>query len=138
MLTSTSGARRRPLVFGLFAFAIAAAAASMAPASEREHAWPSEVKAQYRLTFNGFEVGSYNFASHYSGSTYSARGKTKISALFGAFKWTGTFIGSGSVDGTGPHPAAYKMSYKTGSKVKSVTMGFDAGNLCTTGRLTVN
>ncbi|HVJ78324.1 MAG TPA: DUF3108 domain-containing protein [Hyphomicrobium sp.] len=129
MLTSKGGARRRLLAFGLFALGTAAIAATLAPAVAREQSWPTEVKARYRLTFNGFEVGSYNFSSHYSGTTYSATGKTKISALFGAFKWTGTFTGSGSVDGTGPHPAAYKMSYKKGSKVASVTMGFNAGDV---------
>lgn len=98
---------------------------AISPASARDLAWPNEVDARYRLTFDGFNVGVYNFASRYAGNKYSATGKTKISALFGAFKWTGTFTGSGSVDNAGPHPASYGMTYKKGKKVTSVRMGFD-------------
>lgn len=123
MPTSKAGARRRRTAFSLFAAAIAAGI--IAPASARDLAWPNEVDARYRLTFNGFDVGVYNFTSRYTGQKYSATGKTEISALFGAFKWTGTFTGSGSVDNGGPHPVAYQMSYKKGKKVISVRLGFD-------------
>lgn len=123
MVTSKAGARWRRPAFSLFA--VAAATLTVAPASARDLPWPNQVEARYRLTFNGFDVGVYNFTLNYSGQTYSAVAKTKITALFGAFKWIGTFTGSGSIDGAGPHPASYLMRYKTRSKVKSVKMGFD-------------
>jgi hypothetical protein len=123
MVTSKAGARWRRSAFSLFA--VAAAILAVAPASARDLPWPSEFVARYRLTFNGFDVGDYNFTLRYSGQTYSAVGKTKITALFGAFKWSGTFTGSGSIDDAGPHPASYLMRYTTRSKVKSVKVGFD-------------
>jgi hypothetical protein len=129
MGTSKAGGRRRSSAFNIVA--AAAAVLAIGPAAARDMAWPNEVNARYRLTFNGFEVGSYNFTSHYSGQTYSATGKTEISALFGAFKWTGTFKGTGSVDKTGPRPADYQMSYKKNKKLTSVKIGFDLGGVKT-------
>jgi hypothetical protein len=123
MVTSKAGARWRRPAFSFFA--VAAATVAVAPASARDLPWPSEVKARYRMTFNGFDVGVYNFTLSYSGQTYSAVGKTKITALFGAFKWSGTFTSSGSIDNAGPRPASYLMRYKTRSNVKSVKMSFD-------------
>jgi len=113
-------------VGGLVATAAVVAAGT---AAARDIAWPNAVNARYRLTFNGFKVGVYNFTSHYKDQTYSATGKTEISALFGAFKWSGTFTGSGSVEKDGPRPAAYQMSYKTKKKVTSVKLGFDTSGI---------
>lgn len=124
---SKAGALRRFSAFCVLAAATAAMA--MGSAVARDIAWPSEVKARYRLTFNGFEVGAYNFTSRYKDQTYSATGKTEISALFGAFKWTGTFTGSGSVEKDGPRPVAYQMSYKTKKKTTSVKLGFDTSGI---------
>jgi Protein of unknown function (DUF3108) len=87
-------------------------------------AWPSEVNAVYRFSFNGFNVGTYKFAVHYDGKTYAATGKAEISALFGAFKWVGNLTGAGAFEGPGPKPASYEMSYKTKSKVTTVKLGF--------------
>ena len=93
-------------------------------ASAADVTWPSEVAAVYRLSCNGFDVGSYKFTAHYDGKTYSATGKTEISALFGAFKWVGNFAGSGAFESQGPRPASYEMSYKTKSKITSVKLSF--------------
>jgi hypothetical protein len=123
MVTSKAGARWRRSAFSVSA--VVAAAMAAAPTFARDLPWPKGVDARYRLTFNGFDVGVYNFTSRFSGETYSAVGKTKITALFGAFKWIGTFTGSGSIDKAGPHPASYLMRYKTRSKARSVKMGFD-------------
>lgn len=122
MVMLDAGKRRRFSAFGILA---AASILSADPAAARDQAWPNQVNARYRLTFNGFEVGAYNFASRYDGNTYAATGKTEISALFGAFKWSGTFTGSGTVDKAGPRPAAFEMNYKSKKKVTSVKLGFD-------------
>jgi hypothetical protein len=123
-------ARRHGAGRGSIALAIAATLAllSVPPAGAEDAALPNQVTARYRLQFNGFNVGTSNFLTRFSGKSYSASGKTQISALFGAFKWTGNFAGSGSID-SAPHPASYEMSYKTGSKVTSVKMGFDAAGV---------
>lgn len=120
-------APRRGAVRSSIASAIATTIAILLvqPASAADATWPNQVSARYRLQFNGFEVGTYDFTSRFSGNSYSATGKTRISALFGAFKWTGSFAGSGSIDGGAPHPASYQMNAKANSKTNSVKMGFD-------------
>ena len=125
---SKAEAPRRGVVRSSLALAIATTLAVWSPhtTSAADTAWPKQVSARYRLQFNGFEVGFYDFTSRFSGNTYSATGKTRISALFGAFKWTGSFSGSGSLDGNAPHPANYQMNSKAKSKINSVTIGFDA------------
>lgn len=123
MGTVTAEASQRGALFGLFA-ALAVFASGGAIAADAT-SWPDKVKARYKLSFNGFEVGAYEFTSDYNGDTYTAIGRTKISALFGAFKWVGTFSGSGSLGTTGPHPAKYELKYKAKSKVRSVTLGFN-------------
>ena len=125
---SKAEAPRRGVVRSSLALAIATTLAVWSPhtTSAADTAWPKQVSARYRLQFNGFEVGFYDFTSHFSGNTYSATGTTRISALFGAFKWTGSFSGSGSLDGSAPHPANYQMNSKAKSKINSVTIGFDA------------
>jgi len=107
-------------IWGTAAFALSAS-----PAVAEEATWPHEVAAVYRLSFNGFDVGTYKFISRYNGKSYSATGRTEISALFGAFKWTGSFAGSGAVDGGMPRPASFEMSYKTKSKLTSVKLAFN-------------
>jgi uncharacterized protein DUF3108 len=123
MSTSEARAQWRRPVACLTAAIIGAFAASVA--SAKDQTWPNVVAARYRLTFNGFDVGTYDFISRFNGKSYTATGKTEISALFGAFKWTGNFAGSGSLDSGAPHPASYEMSYKTKSKITSVKLGFD-------------
>ncbi len=87
--------------------------------------FPSQVAAVYRLSFNGFSVGKYHFTSTYDGKSYTAKGNTEISALFGAFKWAGNFTGNGSVETSGLRPASFEMSMKTKSKISTVKVSFD-------------
>ena len=125
---------RRTAVRGLFALALAAVAPVIVLyAGQSAFAagpdWPNEVSARYRLLFNGLDVGTYDFKSRVNGKSYSAVGKTKITALFGAFKWMGHFVGSGSIDDGVPHPASFEMSYKSRSKTHSVKLGFDGDRI---------
>ena len=86
--------------------------------------WPNEVTANYKLSFSGINVGVYRFHVRFSDKSYAAVGKTKISALFGAFKWVANFSGKGTVEPTGVRPAIFEMSYKSKKKVTSVKIGF--------------
>jgi hypothetical protein len=127
---------RRTAVRGLFALSTATVAlAIVLGAGQSAFAagpdWPNEVSARYRLLFNGLDVGTYDFKSRVNGKSYSVVGKTKITALFGAFKWSGHFAGSGSIDDGVPHPASFEMSYKSSSKTHSVKLGFDGDRIST-------
>jgi Protein of unknown function (DUF3108) len=106
--------------------AILALLAASSPVSAADATWPASVAAKYRLSFGGFDVGSYRFQSKSDGKTYAATGNAEISALFGAFTWKGDLESKGSLDAAAPHPAMYKISYKTKKKAVSITLGFDA------------
>ena len=93
--------------------------------------WPATVSARYKLSFNGFEVGSYRFQSTSNGKTYATMGSAEVSALFGAFKWKGGIQSSGTLDAAAPHPAGYEMNFKSKSKIGSVKLGFDAAGVKT-------
>jgi hypothetical protein len=106
--------------------AVLALLAASNPVSAADATWPATVAAKYRLTFGGFEVGSYRFQSKSDGKTYAATGNAEVSALFGAFSWKGDLESKGTLDASAPHPAMYKISYKTKKKSVSITLGFDA------------
>lgn len=85
----------------------------------------NDIFARYRLVFNGFQVGTYDFRSNVNGKSYEAKSGTKISALFGAFTWKGSIAGSGVLDSHIPHPVSYNMSYKSNKKTYQVKLSFD-------------
>lgn len=109
------------LSYGIAAGAAAAEPAKVAPAA----AWPVSVSSQYKLFFNGFEVGGFSFKSSFNGKTYSATSSANVSALFGAFKWKGTNTAQGAIGEAGPKPASYQMNFRTKSKAGIVKLGFD-------------
>lgn len=98
-----------------------------APASAADATWPAEVAARYKLYFNGFEVGAYEFRSTVNGKTYDAKSRAEVSALFGAFTWKGDIHSAGAADGTRPRPKGYVMTFQSKSKQGSITLGFDKG-----------
>jgi hypothetical protein len=100
--------------------------AASSPASAADATWPASVAAKYRLSFGGFDVGSYRFQSQSDGKTYAATGNAEVSALFGAYTWKGNLESRGTVDASAPHPATYKINYKTKKKSVSIALGFDA------------
>ena len=89
----------------------------------------TDVKARYKLSFNGLEVGSYDFASQFDGKSYVSTSSAKVSAVFGAFKWRGDIQSSGKLIANRPRPANYEMNFKTKKKGGSVKLGFDAGGV---------
>ncbi|MBS0235408.1 MAG: DUF3108 domain-containing protein [Proteobacteria bacterium] len=118
-----AGTRGRNAVRGLIAVAAATLPIERGIAADAN--WPNEVSAVYRLSFDGFNVGVYRFDAHFAGKSYTAVGKTEISALFGAFKWAGNFSGNGALESAGPRPEAFEMRYKSKKKVTSVKISFN-------------
>ncbi len=88
-------------------------------------AWPSRVVASYKVTFNGFDVGSFTFTSDVNAKSYTLTSSAEMSALLGVFKWQGSSRSSGAVVDSGePKPAGYTFEYKSNSKQGTVRMGF--------------
>jgi hypothetical protein len=114
-------------VRGAVAMAIAPILLTVLAPSARaaDTSWPTSVTAKYKLYFGGFEVGNYSFQSKSDGKTYATTGNAEVSALFGAFKWKGGIESRGSLAAATPAPVGYKLSFKTKSKIGSVTLAFD-------------
>jgi hypothetical protein len=119
-------ASRRTLAKGAFAAMVIFCAGGSATAEVKP---PSDITARYRLLFNGFEVGAYDFHSRMKGNAYEATSGTKISALFGAFTWKGSIGGKGTMEEHTPHPSSYDMSYKSNSKQYLVKLAFDGNRV---------
>lgn len=89
----------------------------------------TDVKARYKLSFNGLDVGSYDFESQFDGKSYVSNSSAKVSAVFGAFKWRGDIQSNGKFIANKPRPANYEMNFKTKKKGGSVKLGFDSSGV---------
>lgn len=92
--------------------------------------WAPYVSASYKVAFNGFDVGRFNFESSIKGSSYSLSGQAQLSALLGAFQWTGLTRTSGTLAGDRPRPMGYAFDFSGTGRSGSVKMGF-GGNAVT-------
>lgn len=101
------------------------ATAPIGAASSLGGDWPSAVIANYKITFNGFELGNFRFQSQIGDATYALDGNAELSALLGAFSWQGITRSTGKVDGDVPRPGGYSFAYRSSSKTGSIVMGFD-------------
>lgn len=89
----------------------------------------TEVKANYKLVFNGLNVGGYNFTSSFDRSSYSASSNASLSALFGAFKWKGDIAANGRLNKDRPAPNSYQLSFKGNKKKGLIRLGFAGGGI---------
>lgn len=90
---------------------------------------PVQVDASYKISLNGFNLGSFNFKSNVGRSQYSLETDVQISALLGIFKWKGVTHTSGSVQAKTPKPADFRFDYESTVRNGSVAMGFDKGGI---------
>ena len=91
--------------------------------------WPSRVDATYRVAFNGFDVGTFDFRADVAGGTYAVKGDARLSALLGAFKWEGATRSAGQVVGSAPKPAGYTFDFRGVGKEGSIKLGFQQGSV---------
>jgi hypothetical protein len=87
-------------------------------------AWPPNVEARYRLSYNGLEVGKLKIISKTTASSYSVSGSAKLSVLFGAFKAQGSSNVSGTIEGGVPVPGAFVFNWKQNKKAGTTEIGF--------------
>lgn len=118
--------RARSAVFAAFS---AAAMLTLAGAQAVAEPWPSQVDATYRITFNGFDIGRFQFRADVVGSSYTVSGDAQLSVLLGAFKWEGATRSSGALIGAGPRPAGYTFDFNGVGKSGSIKLGFQHGNV---------
>jgi hypothetical protein len=91
--------------------------------------WPSRVEATYKVNFNGFDIGDFRFQASVNGSSYSLSGNAELSALLGAFTWSGATRSAGQVSGETPRPQGYTFDFRANSKGGSIKMNFNEGTV---------
>ena len=91
--------------------------------------WPGQVQAVYRIEFNGFDIGSFEFNSSVTGSSYTLTGDAKISALLGAFQWQARTRSAGSLAVDTPKPAGYTFDFSGTGRSGSLKMGFSGDSV---------
>lgn len=93
----------------------------------RAEGWPSHVKADYDITFNGFSVGTFGFQAEADRQVYTATGTANLSLLLGALSWKSEIRTVGAVIKEAPKPGGYTFDIVSGSKAISTRMGFEDG-----------
>jgi hypothetical protein len=91
--------------------------------------WAPYVAASYKVAFNGFDVGKFDFESSIKGSSYSLQGQAHLSALLGVFQWTGMTRTSGTLSGDRPRPAGYAFEFSGSGRSGFVKMGFSGSSV---------
>ncbi len=97
--------------------------------AKADNNWPDKVTAQYKVTFNGFDIGDFRFESSVQSRAYSLAGSAKLSLLLGAYKWSGTTRSKGVIGDGDPKPVEHSFAYEGGSKTGSVAMSFSQGRV---------
>lgn len=111
--------------FGVLVWAAASLSLPLSPA--RAEGWPSHVKADYDISFNGFSVGSFAFQADADRHVYTVTGNANLSLLLGAISWKSEVRSIGSVVKDAPKPGGYTFDIVSGSKAISTRMGFEDG-----------
>ncbi len=91
--------------------------------------WPDEVQAVYKVRFNGFDVGTFEFNSTVTAQTYTLRGNAQLSALLGALSWKGETRTAGTLAANAPKPAGYTFDFNGIGKSGSTRMSFTGDNI---------
>lgn len=125
-----SSSTRHKLLAGF----VLALAAGSSPAGDEATAaglqpFPSQVRAVYRVAFNGFDIGTFEFRSDTDQRSYSLSGDTQISALLGAVRWTGATRSNGSLAGELPKPSAFTFAFDGTASSGSVKMNFNGSGV---------
>lgn len=109
--------------------AVASASLVMSGAAVASEPWPHEVQALYKVRFNGFEVGSFEFSSTVQAQTYKLSGNAQLSALLGALSWKGETHTAGTLAANAPRPAGYTFDFNGLGKNGSIRMNFAGDNV---------
>jgi hypothetical protein len=108
-----------------------AALASLAPFSPFAAAAPSptgitplKVDASYKITLNGFDLGTFSFKSNVGRTSYTLDTDVQISALLGVFRWKGVTHSAGTLKAKSAQPADFRFDYESSVRNGSIAMGF--------------
>lgn len=89
--------------------------------------WPASVAAVYSISFNGFDIGRFNFNAEIRSKSYTLTGNAEISALLGFVKWQGLTRTAGRLAGESATPSSYTFDYHSSAKSGSIRLAFRNG-----------
>lgn len=132
MMTESAGPSKRRSTLAQ-AVSLAFLTLALPVAAAADNIWPDKVTAKYKVTFNGFDIGDFRFASGIEPrKTYSLAGQAKLSLLMGTFKWSGKTQSNGKLVNGEPQPVEHTVEYKGGSERGSVLVSFNKGRVANT------
>ena len=127
-LFSASDVGRRYSVIAAMGVAALTMCASSGGAASAQN-WPAQVSANYKVHFNGFNIGKFSFLTRTDRSGSQATSSARLKAFFGAFRWKGTSQSKGRLSRSEPKPAAYSFTYRSKSKQGSLSMKFQGSKV---------
>lgn len=94
---------------------------------------PQTFRADYRLSFLGFEIARSTFVSNFSGNTFVLNGSLKSTGLAAMFDKTvaHTHV-TGRIADDGVEPLDYQLNYVMGGKRQKTAIRFEEGNVVET------
>lgn len=101
----------------------------LGPSMGWAHGWPTNIRAAYDVSFNGFTVGTFEFSAQSEDESYSFFGNAKLTLLLGAFNWTGETRSFGLIENNAPKPAAFSFDFWANAKTGSTKVDFDNGKV---------
>jgi hypothetical protein len=124
MMSNAKRVVQRVAVACLAGLSIWLAAAAPATAADP---WPGSVHAVYDISFNGFNIGTFEFQSEAERQSYTLTGNARLSLLLGAFTWDGATRSFGLFVNQAPKPASFAFDYRSNLRAGSTRLGFADG-----------
>jgi hypothetical protein len=89
-----------------------------------------KVTADYDISFNGFNIGSFRVDSSFTPDQYSMKANARISVLAGIlFDWQGNTTSSGTLADGAPRPESYSFGYATADRRETISVEFSNNNV---------
>ena len=110
----------------LAGLSLAAGVAGSGTAAAAE-SWPANVRALYEISFNGFNVGTFEFESQAESQSYTLTANAHLSVLLGAFTWNGETRSFGTIVNQAPKPASFTFDFRSNLRAGSTKLGFSDG-----------
>jgi Protein of unknown function (DUF3108) len=121
----------RSVVLGLAAALTVSLPSQSFAGAKAPKAPPAEVKAHYKISLSGFDLGTFDFEHKMRGRTYSLKSVVELSALLGVFEWRGITHTTGDYSAAKAVPVRYAFDYRSKSKGGMVRMDFKNGDVAT-------
>lgn len=113
------------LGLGLFAAAAVLASPDAAEAAKKQS---TRVAADYKISYSGVKIGSFQFNSTVAGRRYHLTSNSRVKIFFGAFKWSSQSTTKG-VLGRRPEPRSFDFAYQIKKKRKNSSVKFKRGKV---------